>query len=430
MDGRTKVTESSISEEYRRQLRDLQDMEFEPKGDHPVNERINLMDGRWYATHLTEDSTWMRENAPVYHDPHTDVWAITTYDDVRRVSTDTVTFSSDNGIRPKTGHLPMMISMDPPEHRLRRNLVSAGFTPRRVADQEQDLTRLCHQLVDEVIERGECDWVTDVAQWLPLIVIGWALGIDESDRERLLYWSDQLLKSTTGQLEDADEATAAFAAYAEYQAGVIADRRANPRDDLVSTLIAAEIDGEKLSDDDLLYELLLILVGGDETTRHVVSGGLLQLVKNPDVLQELREDRSLLPGAVEEMLRWVTPIKTMSRTVTTDVEVGGQTIPAGDELLLLYSSANRDASVFDDPFAFDIRRDPNRHLAFGQGPHFCLGNALARLELTAIFEVVLDRLHDIELTVDESELEWRPSSFISGLESLPIRFTPGPRVGD
>lgn len=418
---------TDITSDVHRRLVETRATTFSSKGTHPINERIDLVDGRWFATHLHEDQTWMRENAPVYHDPNSDLWAITTYEDLRNCSTSPSTFSSFHGIRPKTGHLPMMISFDDPEHRQRRSIVSQGFTPRRVADQEADIRRLCHELLDAVIESGSCDFVGDVAKWLPLIVIGDMLGIEREDREKLLWWSDELIKATTGEVADAEEATAAFVEYLNYQRAVIEDRRENPRDDLISTLVHAEVDGVSLTDDDLIFESLLILVGGDETSRHVVSGGMLQLLLHPEAMADLRADRSLLPAAIEEMLRWVTPIKSMSRMVTEDIEVGGQAIPAGDEILLLYSSANRDASVFDDPFTFDIRRSPNKHLAFGQGPHFCLGSSLAKLELVGMFDAVLDRMHDVELAVDPDKLEWRPSSFISGLEHLPITFTPGKR---
>lgn len=420
---------TSIRAEARRKLAEARATTFAPKGSHPVREEIDLLDGRWYATTHHEDLAWMRSAAPVYHDPNSDVWAVTRYDDIREVSTDPGTFSSYHGIRPKTGHLPMMISFDDPEHRTRRGLVSTGFTPRRVAEREESIRALCHDLVDDVIADGRCDWVGDVAAWLPLIVIGDMLGIAREDRGKLLEWSDQLLKSTTGDLEDQDEATAAFEEYVVYQSAIIEDRRQNPQDDLVSTLIEAEIDGERLSDDDLLYESLLILIGGDETTRHVLSGGMLQLIRHPGALAAIRRDPGLIPTAVEEMLRWVSPIKSMSRTTTRDVELGGETIPAGDELLLMYASANRDEAHFEAPFTFDIHREPNRHLAFGQGPHFCLGASLARLELKCMFEVVAERLHDLELAVDEDDLEWRPSSFISGLERLPITFTPDEPTG-
>jgi cytochrome P450 family 142 subfamily A polypeptide 1 len=209
---------------------------------------------------------------------------------------------------------------------------------------------------------------------------------------------------------------------------VVADRRTDPRDDLISTLVHAEVDGERLDDEELMYESLLILIGGDETTRHVISGGMYQLLVHPDQKQRLIDQPSMIPSAVEEMLRWVSPIKNMARTVTRDTEVGGQLLHEGDKLLLLYPSANRDEEVFDDPFRFDVERSPNDHVAFGFGPHFCMGNSLARLELQVMFEHVLRRLPGMEL-VDVAEPTFRPANFISGYERLPVHFSPSKPVG-
>lgn len=394
----------------------------EPKGTHALREGVALLDGEWYATEPHADWAWMREHAPAYHDPGCDVWALTRYEDVRRVSTDPETFSNHDNIRPKIEHAPMMISMDDPDHAKRRRLVSRGFTPRRVADNEPRIREICTDLIDRVVERGECDFVWDVAAWLPLIVIGDMLGVREEDHEQLLRWSDLLLEGTTGDVERMQEATQAFGEYSAYQAEVIAERWRCPADDLVSVLVEAEVDGDRLDDESVLWESLLILIGGDETTRHVISGGMLELLRRPDDLTWLREHPDRVPTAVEEMLRWVSPIKTMSRTVTRDVEIAGQRIPAGDEVLLTYPAANRDPEVFDAPDTFDVRRGDNPHIAFGFGPHFCLGASLARLELKVLFEEVLARLDDLELTTPPEQLRRRPSSFVSGFEELPIRF--------
>ena len=194
-------------------------------------------------------------------------------------------------------------------------------------------------------------------------------------------------------------------------------------------LCQAEIDGDSLDDDSLIHETLLILIGGDETTRHVISGGMEELLAHPDQLARLTADPEPVPGAVEEMLRWVSPIKNMTRTATRDVELGGATITAGQELLLLYPSANRDATVFDDPDLFDITRSPNPHVAFGFGAHFCLGNQLARLELKVMFERLLARMPDIHLTADRDALPRRPANFISGFEAMPVAFTPSAPLG-
>jgi cytochrome P450 family 142 subfamily A polypeptide 1 len=212
---------------------------------------------------------------------------------------------------------------------------------------------------------------------------------------------------------------AAFDGYTAYMADVIADRREYPADDLTSILVHAEVDGESFDDATLVLETLLILIGGDETTRHVITGGLYQLLSDRRRWDALLADRSLLPGAVEEMLRWVSPIKNMARTATHDVELRGRRIRAGQKVLLLYPSANRDHEQFPDPFTFDIRRTPNEHVAFGFGTHFCLGNSLARLELRVMFEQLLERLPGIRL-VDGEEPDHRPANFVSGYESMKV----------
>lgn len=385
---------------------------------------IDLVSGEWWGRDPHDELAWLRANDPVHYDERNGVWGITKYDDVRWASTHAPTFSNASGIRPTSGAIPMMIDMDEPEHWQRRKLVNRGFTPQRIREQEPVVRSVADRLIDRICERGECDFVWDVAAWLPLIMIGDALGFGEADHPTLLKWSDDLLKAQgNADPELMNAAAEAAFGYSAYIAEIIADRRENPRDDLVSLLVHAEIDGDRLSEDALHYETLLILIGGDETTRHVISGGLYQMLVNRQHWEDVRADRSLLPAAVEEMLRWVTPIKNMARTITADVELRGRTLRAGDQALLLYPSANRDEDHFSDPMRFDIRRSPNDHLAFGVGTHFCLGQALARLELTVLFDRLLDRLGDIEL-VDDTEPAFRPANFVSGYESMPVRFTP------
>jgi cytochrome P450 family 142 subfamily A polypeptide 1 len=255
---------------------------------------------------------------------------------------------------------------------------------------------------------------------LPLVMIGDALGFEEADHPTLLKWSDDLMRGL-GQ-DDPEKLTAmmeAFEGYTRYMGGVIADRRQAPRDDLTSILVHAEVDGDRFDDDTLVHETLLILIGGDETTRHVITGGLFQLMTHHEQWDALLADRSLLPSAVEEMLRWVSPIKNMARTATRDTELRGQQIRGGQKVLLLYPSANRDAEHFADPFRFDITRSPNEHVAFGFGTHFCLGNSLARLELQVMFEQLLDRMPGIHL-VDAAEPQHRPANFVSGYETMKV----------
>jgi cytochrome P450 family 142 subfamily A polypeptide 1 len=259
------------------------------------------------------------------------------------------------------------------------------------------------------------------------MVIAELLGFDVEAHEDLLRWSDDLMRATTldPTPEQAQAGFDAMLGFREFQLGVIADRRRAPRDDLVSKLCQAEVEGGRLDDESIVNEALLILIGGDETTRHVISGGMRALLERPEQLDALRADPGLLPVAVEELLRWVSPVKNMARTATRDVEVRGQRVRRGDQVILFYPSANRDEEVFARPDDLDIRRDPNPHLAFGFGTHFCLGAALARLELRALFSEVLARLPDLALA-DAAALEYRPSNFVSGLESMPVRFTPTP----
>jgi cytochrome P450 family 142 subfamily A polypeptide 1 len=403
--------------------------------DHPRRDDVDLVSGQFWGREPHDVFTWMRANAPVYYDEGTGVWAITRYHDVKHVSRTPEAWSSTGGIRPTSPALPMMIDMDDPQHFRRRKLVNRGFTPRQVRDQEAKVRQVCDEILDKVCERGECDLVWDIAAPLPLIMIGDALGVEPEDRDDLMRWSDEMLRGLVGMTRDSPESQRgmkATAEYAEYAGRVIEDRRAAPRDDLISTLVHAEVDGDRLEHADLIYESLLILVGGDETTRHVISGGMYQLVTHPEQWRALVGDRSKLGGAVEEALRWVTPIKNMARTATRDVELGGQTVAEGDKVLLVYPSANRDEDVFDDPFTFDIERHPNEHVAFGFGPHYCLGNSLARMELTVMFDRLAERLPDVRLAdgiTDESQLDRRAANFITGYERMPVTFTPSAPVG-
>ncbi len=257
-----------------------------------------------------------------------------------------------------------------------------------------------------------------------MIMIGDALGVRPEHRADLLRWSDDMLKglATEATPEQVEATGNAYVEYTLYATEVIAARQADPGDDLMSILVHAEVDGDRLSHDEVIQESLLILIGGDETTRHVISGGIHQLLVHRDQWERLAADPAVRPAAVEEMLRWVTPIKNMVRTATQDIELGGQQIRGGDELMLLYPSANRDEAVFEDPFRFDSARTPNEHVAFGFGTHYCLGASLARLEIAAMLDELLTRLPDLALADPGAPLEYRPANFISGLEVLPVRF--------
>jgi cholest-4-en-3-one 26-monooxygenase len=277
-------------------------------------------------------------------------------------------------------------------------------------------------LIDRVLARGECDFVADIAAWIPLVMIGDMLGVAREDHDDLLRWSDDLMVGQGASDPAAVERmTSAFESYDSYIRDVIADRRRAAQDDLMSVLCHAVIDDDRLADDEVVFESLLILVGGDETTRHVLTGGLYQLLADRSRWERLRADRSLLHAAVEESLRWVSPVKNMCRTATRDLELGVKKIPAGQKLMLLYPSANRDAAHFAHPFTFDLTRSPNLHMAFGVGPHFCLGASLARVEVSVTFDVLLDRLPDLRLA-RATEPRNRPANFIGGYEAMPVAF--------
>jgi cytochrome P450 family 142 subfamily A polypeptide 1 len=385
---------------------------------------IELMDGRFYTADPYRAFAWMRHHAPVYWDEKGEVWGITRYADVRAIGQDPQTFSSAQGSRPNTP-LPYLIDMDAPEHRRRRRLVSAGFTPEAVRIRQPRVREVCDEIIDAVCESGSCDLVSTIAAPLPLIMIADMLGFPSTDWSRLLEWSDTMLMSQGSPDPDAFvRAATAFSEWDGYVRDQIAQRRAGgTTDDLLGALAHGEIEGDRLDDTTLVYEALLILIGGDETSRHVISGGMEALLHHPAQLEALRADRDLLPGAVEEMLRWVTPIKNMNRNATRDVELHGQTIRAGQNVLLLYPSANRDETVFADPEIFDIRRQPNDHVAFGFGAHLCLGHRLARAEIAGMVDRLLERFDDLALAGDDPA-DLRVSNFIVGHESLPVRFTP------
>lgn len=390
-----------------------------------VTAGADLMDGRFYASMQARDAyRWMREHQPVFRDRN-GLAAAATYRAVIDAERQPELFSNAGGIRPTTPALPHMIDMDDPAHLLRRKLVNAGFTRKRVQAKANSIEGLCDTLIDAICERGECDFVRDLAAPLPMAVIGDMLGVAPEDRATLLAWSDDMVValSSVATEESLTMAANALVAYNEFMGGFVEARRREPADDLVSVLIAAEVDGQRLTDEQILAETLLILIGGDETTRHTLSGGTAELSRHPDQWQALQDDPGLLPAAVEEMLRWTSPIKNMCRTLTADTDFHGTALHAGEKMLLLFESANFDETVFGDPDVFRIDRAPNNHVSFGFGTHFCLGNQLARLELTAMTRRVLARLPDLRLA-DGAELPLRPANFVSGLEAMPVEFTP------
>src|SRR5438067_3316383 len=376
----------------------------------------------------------LRREAPVYRHAEPDgpgFWALTKYEDIVAVSQDSATFSSfvqgTNIPDPPPEALgvlqSLMLNMDPPRHTIYRRLVALGFTPAMIRKLEPHVREIATAIVDGVAQRGECDFVKDVAAELPLRVIAEMIGVPQEDRHLVFDWSNRLIgfddPEFTTSPEDGRQAATEMFLYAHQLATA---RKKEPRDDLISVLMQAEIDGDALTEADFDAFFILLTVAGNETTRNLISGAMQAFIEHPEQRQRLIDDPSLMPLAVEEMLRWVSPLIYFRRTATRNTEIRGQRIAAGDKVVMYYPSANRDEEIFDDPYSFDIARDPNPQVAFGgAGHHFCLGASLARLEIGVMFEEVLRRLPDIELAGTPRRLR---SNFINGTKSLPVRFTP------
>lgn len=384
--------------------------------------RIDVLDRDWYQRGPFAELAWIRANEPVYCDVN-GMWMLSKHEDVRWAERQPQIFSSaTNGSRPNAAPQPSMIDADDPSHADQRRIVARGFGPRQMKAYEEHVVEVSRQLVDAVIARGECDVVADIARPLPMTLIGEMLGAPESDYEKLQTWSDRMIAGSD-KVENVTEdvMNAAFEYYA-YITEVMEERRARPGDDLVSKFMHGGGEGESLDDAHVVGNALLLLVGGNETTRNVIAGGFEALIRRPDQLAWAAASPENLAVAMEEMLRWVSPINQMNRTTTYDVEVRGVTIPAGSQVLMHYLSANRDEDVFERADEFDARRTPNPHIAFGWGPHLCLGASLARLELTSIFREMLSRLKNVRFADPSFEPEYSHASFVRGIHSLPIRF--------
>ena len=397
-------------------------------------EDIDLCDaGRFVNGVPHEELTYLRQHVPVFWHKEPlggrGFWAVTKYADVVSISRDPATFSSATGTNIFEVHgeelatiQSMLINMDPPGHGKYRRLVNRGFTPRMVAALEPHIRDLTRTIVDDVARKGTCDFVAEVAAELPLLVIAEFLGLPEEDRRKVYDWSNRLIgfDDPEFQTDFNDGKLAAMEVWA-YASELAERRRRAPGDDLVSQLLQGDIDGERLSEKDFTNFFLLLAVAGNETTRNLVAAGMLALIQHPEERARLLADMSLLPSAVEEMLRWVTPVIHFRRTAQRDVELRGQKIAKGDKVVMFYPSANRDEDVFPHPFKFDVGRTPNDHLAFGIGEHFCMGANLARLEIRLMFEELLTRLPDMELAGPVERLR---SNFIGGVKRMPVRFTP------
>jgi cholest-4-en-3-one 26-monooxygenase len=405
-------------------------------------EEIDLIDGRNFVAGVPHE--WfrrLRAEAPVYWHPEASAhrggfWTVTDYDDCVTVNRDWERFSSykhsalftDMDDDQLAQQRMMMLNMDPTMHTRYRRLVNKGFTPKLVRDLEQQIVGYAEGIIDAVSERGTADFVEEISAELPLLVIAELLGVPQEDRRKVFDWSNRMIGSDDPeyQVEGADPGEAAMAVFS-YAEELAAARRLEPRQDLVSTLINAEVEGEKLDQLELDLFFMLLIVAGNETTRNLMSGAMVAFFDHPDQWEKLRLDRSLLPGAVEEMLRFVTPVMHFRRTVVADTELGGQALQEGDKIVFWHTSANRDESVFTDPDTFDIARSPNNHIAFGGGgPHFCLGANLARMEIMVMFDRLLDRIPDIRL---DGKVQRLQSNFINGTKHIPVAFAPSAPIG-
>ena len=320
--------------------------------------------------------------------------------------------------------LRTLIHMDDPQHRVVRAIGADWFRPRAMRAMEERIAELARQYVERMADLGgECDFATDVAVHYPLYVILSLLGLPESDFPRLLKLTQELFGGADEELrrgETPEELITTLLDFFAYFQDITTARRATPTEDLASAIANARVDGEFLSDIDIASYYVIIATAGHDTTSSTISGGLHALIEHPGELASLRDDPALLPTAADEMIRWVTPVKEFMRTATADTEVGGVTIKQGEAVLLSYPSGNRDEEIFTDPFRFDAARDPNKHLAFGFGVHYCLGAALARIETRALFAELLPRLESIELA---GRPEWTATTFVGGLKHLPIRYS-------
>ncbi len=392
---------------------------------------FDVLDPSFYTHDPFPAYAWLREHDPVAWDDKNGVWLVSTYDDVAFVSKNPRLFCSGQGVMADSDTKISMVTMDDPEHTRLRSIVSRGFTPRMVSTLHDQIRTIARAAVDAIAPQGACDFVDAIAVPVPLLVIADMIGIRPEDRDSFWHWSDTMI-AAAGQSANAEilaRATEAYAAYAAYLQEIFADRRRHPREDLVSRIVAAEAQGtlsrseEVLADDELVMFMTLLLVAGNETTLNAISGGLLALIEHPDQRQKLLANRDLLPLAANEIVRWVSPIVGFRRTATQDTELHGRRIKQGDKLLLLYQSANRDPRAWDDPDVFRIDRDPNDHLAFGIGTHFCLGANLARQEIRIVLEELLWRLPDIRLAPGTAP-QRVGSPLVYGIEKMPIVFTP------
>ena len=366
-----------------------------------------------FQTEMHDVYRVLRDEFPVYEDPEQRFFAISRFADVWNSVHDWAALSNDHVLE-ADALMPQMIYMDPPRHTELRAIVSRAFTPKRISDLEPRIRELTRELIDRFAADGGCDLVSALAAPLPSTIVGELIGVPEEHLESFRGWTEQFI-AIQGPEDFADAAARIYGLFAE----LLADRKRHPRDDLMSALIEAEIDGERLTDEELLGFSFLLLIAGNDTTTSLIGNGTELLAHHPDQRAELAADPSLIPNALEEMLRVEAPTQVLPRTAMRDVELHGVRIPEGSRVMLLWGAANLDDREFDDPERFDIHRRISRHLSFGHGPHHCLGAALARLEGRVAFEELLARVPDYEVVGTPVHYA---SIWARAFEALPLRF--------
>ena len=390
---------------------------------------VDLLAGTWARGVPHDQFDLLREHEPVHWHPEpgdTGFWALTRHEDVRRVSHDWETFSSELGAtfiptqdEESLAQLNLSIlNMDPPRHNRMRRLVSRAFTPRVIARLVEEIERRAEAVVDSVIDRGGCEFVEDIAAQVPVQMICEMIGLEGELWPRMFEISNDLIGSRDDPAYSGVDPKASSAEIYALCDAVAEDRRANPRDDLMTALVEAEVDGERLDNLELNLFFLTLVVAGNETTRNLINHSLVVLLEHPEQAQRLRDDPSLWDTAVEEMLRWGSSIHNFRRTATRDTEIRGVPIAAGDKVVLYYAAANRDPEVFEAPHTFDVGRTPNDHVAFGGGGvHYCLGANLARAEIRATMRQVVERLPGMQLAGEPERLR---SDFVNGIKTMPV----------
>ena len=386
---------------------------------------IDLLAPELYAGDPYPTYAWMRANEPVYWDEVNELWGIACYDDIVRIEKDKATFinsdTTKGGYRPNLPADPAIIGLDDPLHVKRRNLVSRRFTPRAASAWEGDIRAKVTRLLDAVqANGGEAEIVEELAAPLPAMMIGKLLGFDEEEWPKLKHWSETTIAMGGGPRYFNEVGMTSAMEFAQACADLFAQKHTDPGDDVLSHYTTAEIDGCPMDEGTVIADSLLLLDGGAETTRTVIAHTILNLLANPSEVDKLRNGADLTV-AVEEFIRYVTPVHNMCRVAKVDAEVNGVTIPAGNQVVLMYSSANRDESQFADAEQFDVTRNPNNHIAFGFGTHFCLGASLARLEIKIFFEELLRRTSGWKV-VEGTEPVWMPNAFVRGIESAQVQF--------